>query len=108
MRSRCAGSILWVPHYDRSCIPVFPSRWSRQLHRFLRVRSRRKQWLRELVRLCFPTSCYIDPFVSTNLTCTCTSTAFQQDALQCLNANCTSSDVATATQLQEQECGSCA
>jgi len=42
----------------------------------------------------------------TNLTCTCTSTAFQQDALQCLNANCTSSDVATATQLQEQECGS--
>ncbi|KIJ09995.1 hypothetical protein PAXINDRAFT_172262 [Paxillus involutus ATCC 200175] len=40
----------------------------------------------------------------TDLQCVCTSTAFQSAAQECLQANCTAEDVATATQLQTQEC----
>ncbi|KIK79936.1 hypothetical protein PAXRUDRAFT_16063 [Paxillus rubicundulus Ve08.2h10] len=42
----------------------------------------------------------------TDLQCVCTSTAFQNASLQCLQANCTAEDVTTATQLQTQECAS--
>ncbi|EIW80159.1 hypothetical protein CONPUDRAFT_137497 [Coniophora puteana RWD-64-598 SS2] len=40
----------------------------------------------------------------TDLSCVCMSTQFQGAALSCLQANCTSSDVSAATQLQQQEC----
>ena len=49
----------------------------------------------------------VDSFASTNLTCVCTSTAFQQIALRCLQQECTPQDVATATQMQEAACGGC-
>ncbi|KXN84310.1 hypothetical protein AN958_12774 [Leucoagaricus sp. SymC.cos] len=40
-----------------------------------------------------------------DLPCVCTSTQFQNTAMSCLQANCTSSDVTTALGLQQQECG---
>ncbi|THV03650.1 hypothetical protein K435DRAFT_650810 [Dendrothele bispora CBS 962.96] len=41
-----------------------------------------------------------------DISCVCTSIPFQQASLACLQANCTSDDVTTATQLQQSECGS--
>ncbi|KAF8550358.1 hypothetical protein OG21DRAFT_1499838 [Imleria badia] len=40
-----------------------------------------------------------------NLTCVCTSTAYEQAALSCLQANCTAADVTAAVQSQEEVCG---
>ncbi|EGO00637.1 hypothetical protein SERLA73DRAFT_178497 [Serpula lacrymans var. lacrymans S7.3] len=40
----------------------------------------------------------------TNVSCICTSTAFQSAALSCLKANCSSAEVQAATQLQQTEC----
>ncbi|KAH7920558.1 hypothetical protein BV22DRAFT_1132975 [Leucogyrophana mollusca] len=40
----------------------------------------------------------------TDISCVCTSTAFQSAALSCLQANCTSAEVSAATQLQQTEC----
>jgi len=41
----------------------------------------------------------------TNVTCVCTSQAFQAEALSCLQANCTAADLQAATQLQQSICG---
>jgi hypothetical protein len=43
---------------------------------------------------------------STNVSCVCASTQFQQAAAQCLKANCTAADQATALALQSKECNS--
>lgn len=40
----------------------------------------------------------------TNLTCVCSSTAFQTAAGTCLQANCTAAEVAQANALQQDEC----
>ncbi|KAF8434380.1 hypothetical protein L210DRAFT_3410855 [Boletus edulis BED1] len=40
----------------------------------------------------------------TNLTCVCTSTAYQSAAGACLAANCTSSDLQAAQQIENQQC----
>ncbi|THH09775.1 hypothetical protein EW145_g1782 [Phellinidium pouzarii] len=40
-----------------------------------------------------------------DLTCICTSTSFQSDALSCLQSNCPASDLAAAQALQSEECG---
>ncbi|EIM79465.1 uncharacterized protein STEHIDRAFT_150951 [Stereum hirsutum FP-91666 SS1] len=42
----------------------------------------------------------------TELSCVCTSTAFQDAASACLQANCTSAEQQAALQLQSQECAS--
>ena len=42
---------------------------------------------------------------STNLSCVCNSTSFQQTAANCLAANCTVADQQAALQLQQKECG---
>ncbi|KAI0250132.1 hypothetical protein BJV78DRAFT_1113478, partial [Lactifluus subvellereus] len=41
----------------------------------------------------------------TNVSCVCTSKAFQTAAASCLSANCTTADQKAATQLQETQCG---
>ncbi|KAG2102848.1 uncharacterized protein F5147DRAFT_287195 [Suillus discolor] len=41
-----------------------------------------------------------------DLTCVCTSTAFQDAAGACLQANCTTAEVAQAQALQQSECAS--
>jgi hypothetical protein len=43
---------------------------------------------------------------STDLSCVCNSTSFQQTAANCLTANCTAADQQAALELQKQECGS--
>ncbi|KAG2357159.1 hypothetical protein BDR07DRAFT_392478 [Suillus spraguei] len=40
----------------------------------------------------------------TNLTCVCSSTAFQDAAGACLQANCTTAEIAQANTLQQDEC----
>ncbi|KAF8131801.1 hypothetical protein EV363DRAFT_1416719 [Boletus edulis] len=40
----------------------------------------------------------------TNLTCVCTSAAFQSAAGACLAANCTTSDLQAAQQIENQQC----
>ncbi|KAG2158669.1 uncharacterized protein EDB93DRAFT_1245900 [Suillus bovinus] len=42
----------------------------------------------------------------TDLSCVCTSTAFQAAAGACLQANCTATDIAQAQALQQSECAS--
>jgi hypothetical protein len=42
---------------------------------------------------------------STDLSCICKSTSFQQTAANCLAANCTAADQQAALELQKQECG---
>ncbi|KAG6372152.1 hypothetical protein JVT61DRAFT_7942 [Boletus reticuloceps] len=42
-----------------------------------------------------------------NLPCVCTSSAFQNAALACLQQNCTLDEVASAKQLRDQNCASC-
>ncbi|KAF8124685.1 hypothetical protein EV363DRAFT_1227015 [Boletus edulis] len=41
-----------------------------------------------------------------NLPCVCTSSAFQNAALACLEQNCTPDEVASAKQLRDQNCAS--
>ncbi|KIY45473.1 hypothetical protein FISHEDRAFT_61188 [Fistulina hepatica ATCC 64428] len=41
----------------------------------------------------------------TDLSCVCTSTAYQEAVEECLKANCTAADYQTALELQAEECG---
>ncbi|KAI0276172.1 hypothetical protein BGY98DRAFT_987184, partial [Russula aff. rugulosa BPL654] len=43
---------------------------------------------------------------STDLSCVCNSTSFQETAASCLVANCTAADQQAAQELQKEECGS--
>ncbi|KAJ3749648.1 hypothetical protein DFH05DRAFT_700658 [Lentinula detonsa] len=64
------------------------------------------QVLSQCATACVSQAAVKDGCVSfTNLTCVCTSAQFQQDALSCLTAECSSSDLTTLEGLQAQECG---
>ncbi|KAJ3992046.1 hypothetical protein F5050DRAFT_1021510 [Lentinula boryana] len=64
------------------------------------------QTLSQCATACVSQAAVKDGCVSfTNLTCVCTSAQFQQDALSCLTAECSSSDLTTLEGLQAQECG---
>ncbi|KAH7872774.1 uncharacterized protein C8R40DRAFT_418637 [Lentinula edodes] len=64
------------------------------------------QILSQCATACVSQAAVKDGCVSfTNITCVCTSAQFQQDALSCLTAECSSSDLTTLEGLQAQECG---
>ncbi|KZS91546.1 hypothetical protein SISNIDRAFT_413911 [Sistotremastrum niveocremeum HHB9708] len=58
------------------------------------------------IQNCTQTAASVTGCVSfTNVSCVCSSTAFQQAALSCLVSDCTQADVQTAETLQQTICG---
>ncbi|KAF8267917.1 hypothetical protein EI94DRAFT_1801047 [Lactarius quietus] len=59
------------------------------------------------INTCLTSSLSNDTCTSaTNTSCICVSTAYQAAVAECLTANCTAADLATAKALEQSQCGS--